>query len=261
MAGERRREEILTGDFGPFERPAREDPFATVEWLLSLRGLPLDVIRVVVAGALGKSDSEIAAEFGISVTTVERRRRRARDYDREVGPKPAREGPAKSCDGFWRVAPILKAKGEAGPQELPMSGADLISYSDRPGLGPINTEAGVDARLALGILRRQLADPASECPVPGRHFESAVYVVVRGPAEFTDEEGETTRLFPGDPLLSSECRQAGTALRRLVLEGAIVELPSDAGIFASLVIAQERAALAQSWLVEALAARDEGEAA
>jgi hypothetical protein len=88
--------------------------------------------------------------------------------------------------------------------------------------------------------------------MPGRLYpEGAVYLVLT-PGAFADESGATSKLHAGDVLTASEARQAGAALRRLVLSGELAEVLADRGLFLLYVAAKARADRAEralGWLV------------
>jgi hypothetical protein len=241
--------------------PDPHDPLDAIEDMLDradfealTRHWTLQERRVAFAQALLRYDAEqTAAATGASLRTVSRIRaaiRRRLTELREVGTiaRPAPGVPVGNlvaCDSRSRRLLVGDGFRDWG-----------LRVSQ--GLG-INTPAGMAAALESGELTRIVAP--SECVVePGRdHPGGAVYVVVR-PGTIGDEAGTVTRLHPGDVITASEARAAGGALQRLVLEGAVVEVPADRGLFQlyrSALWRAERAEQQLGWLVgEALSAGD-----
>jgi len=110
----------------------------------------------------------------------------------------------------------------------------------------LNTPLGWAAAERDGVVSR-IVDPA-DCVIEGRDHVSACFVVLRGPADYGDEGGRVSRLWPGDVLTAAEARAAGSGLRAAVLRGDLAELPANRGLVDAWAVARERAERAERWL-------------
>jgi Homeodomain-like domain len=249
MPERRPRNERLTGDVDdhPDPRDRLDERLDAIALIDQLRALPRRRRAVALLEAAGYSDAETAALLGCSRRTVvgELTALRLRISTDGASSAPCAGGPESVG-----VENPLRTSG--GPATFFTEGHFLRGSM----VLAVNTEEGLRAALESGEMTRCLRDPLTQCVLPGRdHPDGAVYVVVR-PGHFEDEDGVSS-LFPGDVLTASEARHAGSALRRLVLDGIVVELPSKRGVFLLWTAARDRARRAEralGWFVASEAA-------